>query len=92
MSDRARAGSVELMTFPSADRAFARHVRATALTAASSSPEALQQAIRADYPRAVVRRRDLASETHVAWYVFRDGWVLGSPGEPGSTRAVRPSS
>lgn len=36
----------------------------------------LQQILRADYPRAIVRSRDLAGERLVVWYVYRDGrWV-----------------
>ena len=36
-------------------------------------PEALQAGLRADFPDAVVRRRELSSESTDVWYVYRDG-------------------
>ena len=36
----------------------------------------LQQRLRAWYPEALVRPRDLAHEPYVLWYVYRDGrWI-----------------
>jgi hypothetical protein len=44
----------------------------------------LQQILRGDYPRAIVRARDLAGERPVVWYVYRDGhWVTGDDLEQG---------
>jgi hypothetical protein len=44
----------------------------------------LQQILRGDYPRAIVRARDLAGERPVVWYVYRDGhWVTGDDLELG---------
>ena len=38
----------------------------------------LQRRLRDEFPRAVVRPRDLASERLPVWYVYRDGqWVGG---------------
>jgi len=36
-------------------------------------PSALQEGLRAGFPDAVVRRRELSSEPTEVWYVYRDG-------------------
>jgi hypothetical protein len=36
-------------------------------------PSALQESLRARFPDAVVRRRELSSEPTEVWYVYRDG-------------------
>lgn len=36
-------------------------------------PSELQAGLRAEYPDAVVRRRELSSEPTEVWYVYRDG-------------------
>jgi hypothetical protein len=36
-------------------------------------PEGLQAGLRAEFPEAVVRRRELSSESTEVWYVYRDG-------------------
>ena len=36
-------------------------------------PEDLQVGLRAVFPDAVVRRRELSSESTEVWYVYRDG-------------------
>jgi hypothetical protein len=42
------------------------------------SPDALERLLREVYPRAVVRRRELAGEQVEVWYVYREGrWVSG---------------
>ncbi|HVL54293.1 MAG TPA: hypothetical protein VM344_08530 [Vitreimonas sp.] len=47
-----------------------------ALASGAATPEDLQAALRERYPRAVVRARDLSSESGLIWYVYRDGhWV-----------------
>jgi hypothetical protein len=62
-----------LITNPADDVAF-HEIAETALVE-SSSTEELQTLLRRDYPRAVVRSRDLAGEP-VVWYVYREGhWV-----------------
>lgn len=41
-------------------------------------PAAAQERLRARYPAAVVRPRELADETTPVWYVYRDGrWTAG---------------
>ena len=63
-----------LVTNPAGDAAFRDDAEA-ALQEGQSAAE-LQQILRRDYPRAVVRARDLAGERQVVWYVYRDGhWV-----------------
>jgi hypothetical protein len=65
-----------LITNPADDRAF-REAAEDALLEGQSVHE-LQQLLRREYPRAVVRARDLAGERPVVWYVYRDGhWVGG---------------
>jgi hypothetical protein len=40
-----------------------------------TTPDSLQVALREYYPKAVVRRRELANERE-SWYVYRDGhWI-----------------
>ena len=42
----------------------------------AEDPEQLQVRLREQYPRAIVRRRDLSGERTQIWYVYRDGhWV-----------------
>ena len=66
-------GAPTLVLNPSPDHEFVD--RARALVGEGMTAEALQQALRAYYPRAVVRRRDLSAE-HESGYVYRDGqWV-----------------
>ena len=40
---------------------------------AVGEPEGLQAGLRAEFPNAVVRRRELSSESTEVWYVYRDG-------------------
>jgi len=66
-------GAPWLVLNPSTDDDFVD--RARSLAAEATTAEALEQALRAYYPRAVVRRRDLSAE-HESWYVYREGhWV-----------------
>jgi hypothetical protein len=69
-----------LVANPAADVAF-RDRAETALQEGQSVAE-LQQILRRDYPRTVVRARDLAGERQVVWYVYREGhWIAGDDGE-----------
>lgn len=62
-----------LVVNPATDGPFDAQTRELAL--ASRTPAELQAALRAEYPEAVVRSRDLAGEDET-WYVYRDGrWV-----------------
>jgi hypothetical protein len=40
---------------------------------AVGEPAELQAGLRAEFPDAVVRRRELSSESSDVWYVYRDG-------------------
>ena len=40
---------------------------------AATDPSQLQSGLRAAFPKAVVRRRELSSESTEMWYVYRDG-------------------
>jgi hypothetical protein len=45
------------------------------------TPADLQTALRATYPSAVVRARDLSAESHAVWYAYRDGrWTPAGGG------------
>lgn len=71
-----------LVTNPAGDVVFREHADA-ALQEGQSAHE-LQQILRRDYPRTVVRARDLAGERQVVWYVYRDGqWIAGDNGKQG---------
>jgi hypothetical protein len=56
---------------PANDTEFEANVKT--LVPDASSPEALEQALRSEYPRVVVHRRELSSEPITIWYVYRDG-------------------
>lgn len=62
---------------PADDAAFEAAIEEV-LDAGPLDPAALEAGLRARYPSAVVRRRELAGETAVVWYVYRDGrWTAG---------------
>jgi uncharacterized protein YbjT (DUF2867 family) len=64
-----------LVTNPADDLAFAAAAASAMVDA--RTPAELQAALRRDYPRAVVRDRDLVGDPLV-WYVYREGhWVRG---------------
>lgn len=53
-----------------------RGIAQKAVAAGARVPSALQRAIRLQYPRSIVRPRDLAGERAEIWYVYRDGrWI-----------------
>ena len=61
-----------LIVNPRSDVRFVELV--AALTADGTFDQAdLQTRLRATYPNAVVRRRELSSEATEMWYVYRDG-------------------
>ena len=63
-----------LITNPADDDAF--HDAAEAALREGQSVAELQELLRYDYPRVLVRARELAGERSVTWYVYRDGqWV-----------------
>ena len=60
---------------PGDDEAFAADVDRLLATGLRDA-EAFQERLRAWYPEATVRPRDLAFEPYVVWYVYRDGrWI-----------------
>ena len=62
---------------PSDDDAFAAVVTRL-LSGGLSDAAELERRLRATYPGALVRPRELAFEPFVMWYVYRDGrWVPG---------------
>ena len=64
---------------PRLDAEF-RHAIERALDDGVSDPSELERRLRAIYPRAVVRARDLAGERLEIWYAYREGrWVPDGP-------------
>jgi hypothetical protein len=62
---------------PSGDAEFARAIEDVVASGAVDAQDA-QQRLRAMYPSAVVRRRELEDERAEVWYAYRDGhWVRG---------------
>ena len=60
---------------PGDDEAFAADVDRLLATGLRDAGQ-FQERLRARYPEATVRLRDLAFEPYVVWYVYRDGrWV-----------------
>lgn len=68
-----------LIVNPADDLTFAATARAKAPT--SDGADELQAVLRSDYPRAVVRPRELSGESGRVWYVYRDGhWTRSGRG------------
>ena len=60
---------------PADDEGFVRRVN-DLIAAGIGEPTELEGRLRAWYPNAVVRPRDLANERTNVWYVYRDGhWI-----------------
>ena len=69
---------VTIVRNPGDDEAFARAIGEAMDGGALEDPETLERLLRATYPRAVVRPRELTGERGVVWYVYREGhWVSG---------------
>jgi hypothetical protein len=56
---------------PRSDGGFVQRVHD--LAEAVTDPSELQTRLRDEYPDAIVRRRELSSESTEVWYVYRDG-------------------
>jgi uncharacterized protein YbjT (DUF2867 family) len=67
-----------LITNPADDRVF--RDTAEAVLRVSTSIDEFAAILRRDYPRAVVRARDLDGERQAVWYVYRDGHWVGRHG------------
>ena len=69
-----RRSAPMLILSPPDDHAFVTAAR-TAVDVATT-PAELELALRARYPKAVVRQRELIGERFTIWYVYRDGhWI-----------------
>ena len=70
---------VTIIRNPSDDRDFERAIDEL-LSEGAQDPAALEARLRARYPHAVVRPRDLDAESIQTWYVYREGhWTRGDP-------------
>ncbi len=65
---------------PADDHVFRRSVD-DAMADGSIGATELQRRLRSEFPRAVVRPRDLASERLTVWYVYREGHWVGGDGD-----------
>lgn len=61
-----------LILNPRSDARFVELV-SELLAEAVEEPAGLQAGLRAQFPDAIVRRRELSSEPTEVWYVYRDG-------------------
>ena len=61
-----------IVCIPSADHEMCDVVRRVYTSSPQVTPGRLQAALRAIYPTAVVRRRELSGEPVPTWYVFRE--------------------
>ena len=61
-----------LVCIPSTDHEMCDVVRRAYSSIPWVTPDRLQAALRAVYPTAVVRRRELSGEPMPTWYVFRE--------------------
>ena len=73
--DRASSTSVRTLVInPRTDSDFVALVEAASPGAPSA--EALQALLRAQFPKAIVRPRQLEGEREEVWYVYREGtWI-----------------
>jgi hypothetical protein len=63
---------------PTSDDAFRERIDRHLATGVVR-PSDLEALLRIDYPRTVVRRRELTDEEIEIWYVYRDGhWIGGN--------------
>lgn len=65
---------------PSSDRVFSERVAAV-IAAGVTTPKEMADRLGADYPRVLVRARELSGEAD-SWYVYRDGRWTGEPTQP----------
>ena len=71
-----RTGQPTLIVNPASDIAFADLASQAVAALERLAPSELQRSLRVHHPNAVVRARDLANESLLVWYVYRDGhWV-----------------
>jgi hypothetical protein len=68
-----------LIINPRSDSGFVDFVNDSA---SAETPEQLQEVLRAQFPHAIVRLRNLDGEPFSAWYIYREGyWVSDEGGE-----------
>jgi hypothetical protein len=68
---------------PADDLDFARAIE-DAMAGGVAEPHEAQRRLRQVYPRAVVRRRELAGEHLDVWYIYREGrWIRGGESSNG---------
>ena len=69
-----------LIVNPASDVAFADQALQAVAALERLAPAELQRSLRVQHPNTVVRARDLANESLLVWYVYRDGhWVGDEP-------------
>ena len=73
--------ALRIITIPSADTAFRRHVERLRASGDAPTPGQLETRLRRLFPRVLVRERELSGEPP-AWYVYRDGGWQSSVSGP----------
>ena len=85
VADRTRDGARSrptLLVNPPTDSHLRETLDAMLDQHAPATPAELQALVRPDYPRLVVRARQLEHESVVVWYVYREGyWVPAAKDE-----------
>jgi hypothetical protein len=68
-----------LIVNPTDDLVFAEFAQ-TLVDHGADSTAGLERRLRDEYPRATVHARELAGESAVIWYVYREGrWIMSHP-------------
>ena len=81
-----------VVCIPSFDQAFRAAVDAVLDETPGATPDAVEARVRAVYPAATIRARDLSDELVPTWYAYRDGQFHATPDwawtdEPGTAWA-----
>ena len=88
--DRTRGGTRSrptLLVNPPTDNQLRETLDAMLDRHAPATPAELQALVRPEYPRLVVRARQLEHESVVVWYVYREGYWVAAPKDDGSGAA-----
>jgi hypothetical protein len=73
--------TIKTVCIPSSDTLFSNVVRGRLAAAPEiRSPDQLEEALRSQYPQVRVRPRELAGETNLIWYVYRNGVGFSTAG------------
>jgi hypothetical protein len=86
MPDRTRGGARSrptLLVNPPTDSRLRETLDGMLDRHSPGTPAELQALVRPEYPRLVVRARQLEHESVVVWYVYREGYWVPAPKDDG---------